>query len=131
MIGSVDVEYADSFQLLHPFYRPVLSFDLAGMEKDGGIAIALQNVLLHAFVAGLVAAFAAGCIDQDLALGNASCRIEKELAALQLEGAMGCMEAPAEGPADLSLRRIQGYLESLILRLCQQGIGDDQSCDDA
>ncbi len=110
---------------------PELSFDLAGMEKDGGIAIALQNVLLHAFVAGLVSALAAGCIDQDLALGNAGCRVEKELAALQLEGAMGRVQAPAEGPVDLGLRRIEGYLEALILCLCQQGTGDDQTCDDA
>ena len=80
-------------RLLHPFPRRELAFDLAGMEKDGRIAIALQHLVLHAFVAGLVSTLAGGCVDQDLPLGHARCRVEKELAALQLEGAMRVVQA--------------------------------------
>jgi len=41
------------------------------------------------------------------------------------------VQASAERPVDLCLRRIEGYLEALILCQCQQGTGDDQTCDDA
>ena len=131
MIGSMDVEGSVGCQVLGSLSGFERAFEVCRMEEDGGIAIALQNILLHAFIAGLVSALATGGVDQYLALRNAGCRVEKELPTLQFERSMGCVKASAEGPVDLSLRRIEGYLEALILSLCQQGTGEYQTCDDA
>ena len=96
-----------------------------------GITIALQNLFLHAFVAGRVSALAGGRVHQNFSLGHAGRGVEKELAALQLEGAMGGVQAAAKLPVNLGLRRIEQDFQAPILRLCQLGTEDDQSCDDA
>ena len=82
------------------------AFNLGRMEEDGGIAIALQHLVMHAFVAIRVAALAGGCVDQNLSLGHPGCRVEKELAALQLEGAVDSVQA-AQLPVDLGLGRVE------------------------
>src|ERR1700733_9199080 len=88
MIRSMDVEGAFRSQALRAFSSFERAFDFGRMIKDGRVTIALQNLALHAFVAGCVSALAGGCVHQNLAFGHARFRIEKELTALQLEGAM-------------------------------------------
>src|ERR1700733_7001408 len=115
MICSVDVECAHPDQILRCVSRFECALDLARMEEDGWIAIAFQYFVLHALVAGRVSALPSGCVDQDLPLSHARGGIEEQLPALQLEGAVGGMQAAAQRPVNLSLRRIEFYLQPLVL----------------
>ena len=44
---------------------------------------------------------------------------------------MGSVQTTVELPVDFSLRRVELDFQPLVLRLCQLGTDDDQSCDDA
>jgi hypothetical protein len=93
MIRSVDVECAFTHQLLGASSSLEGPFNFGRMEKDSRITIALQRLVLHAFVAGRVSTFAGGCVDQNFSLRQSRCRIEEELAGLQLEGATDRVQA--------------------------------------
>ena len=95
------------YQLLCAFLGFERPFDLARMEEDGRVAIALQHLVLHAFVAGRVSALAGGRVDQNFSLGHAGSGIEKELSALQLEGAMGGVQTAVQLPVNFGLRRVE------------------------
>jgi hypothetical protein len=94
MIGSVQPEYAVDLDT-----RVSLQLDFAyqfgGRESDLGVALALQDFLVHFVVATLVLSVAAGSVDDNQAAGRARRRIEVNRPTLQREGSMHAIERSA------------------------------------
>src|SRR5271168_2315116 len=114
MVGAMDVEWAlggDSLRC-RAFKR---TGDLRGVEEGPRIFIRFEHFPVHLGVAVLVAAVAAGEVDQHFPFGNASHRVESYKAALELKGAMGRMRVAAQRPVDLRGSRIQ--VDSNLRRL--------------
>src|SRR5271154_3252589 len=104
------------------------------MEEDGRIAIALQHLTLHALVTVGIATLARGCVHQNLSLGHSRCRVEEELATLQLEGAVRAVQVTAKLPVNFCLRRVEYYFYTPVLpvalRVRKLSSDYDQGCDD-
>ena len=77
----MDVEGAFPHQVLGSVSRLEGSFELRGMEENSGIPVALEHLVLHALVAGRVAALTRRRVHQDFSLSHAGGGIEEEFPA--------------------------------------------------
>ena len=131
MVGSVDVERALPGQILRAFSISEWALDLGRMIEDRRVTVALQNLVVHTFVAGSVPAFPRGCVHENFAFRHARFRVEKELTALQFEGAMNCVKTTPERPTNVGLCRIEHDLHTAILRRRQLTDKDDERREEA
>src|SRR6267154_6673024 len=130
MIRSVNVEGAFPGEVLRAFSDFERALDFSGVIEDRRVTVALQNLVLHAFVAVCVSALTGGRIHENFAFSQARFGVEEELTALELEGAMDRMQT-SELPTNFGLRRIEHHLHASILCRGQMANEDDQRRDEA
>ena len=98
MIGAVDSEDAVDIRV---------AIHAIGRERGLGIALALENFLVHSAIARVAAAGAAGNVDDDLAGCLARIGIPMDRSLLELECSMNGVENVVQCELDLGLRGIE------------------------
>ena len=106
VIGAVNFEDAMHVDLRWAL-RSEFAINTIGGERGFGIALAFENLLVHATVARVASACAAGDVDDDLARCLARIRIEMDGSALQLERPMDRVQHVVQRELDLGL----GWIE--------------------
>src|SRR5579862_616646 len=107
VVGAVDGKGAVDFDFARTTGRDN-SFNLSGAEDGFGEFGGFQDFLVHAVIAGVVAAFAALGVYDDFASSLAGGGIEIHRAAGDVEGAMHGVESGGDGVVDFRLGGIEG-----------------------